>query len=1343
MNELLWWFGQNTLAALLMIPCVTLACRLFRDRPAVQHLLWMVILLKFVTPPIVVWPWSVEELQSLAWTQTTGVQVAAVEPLPVIPGAKVFESYESTEEPLLVPITTMPNLESDTLPAVLPIVTEPIANAAQPRPSIHWGRVASYALISIWFAGATVCLASQLRRLIRFARLIHRGAVAPSHLKSEVTSVAALLRMNSPVSVVVQGFASPFLWCVGAARLAWPESISSHEDVKRSRGIIAHELAHLRRRDHWITWLELGASVLWWWNPLFWYVRRQVRETAEMSCDALAISADPESRHDYAKLLLQFSTQSRSAGVTPVLAMSSGSTRSFERRLRMVLSPNASGNGTWKGTLTMALLAAITLPHWSLAQPGRPDDKGPKPVAEELVAPEVQATPKNENAPRGEVSEPNQLDVRVVDAAADKPTSSVYLTLWRALSPDEPEPVNTDSGLTGFGYYNPVIWDDNANSTRWIRAGSAHPNDGQHGKSTEQFTFRSLQAGKYRITAVPYQPKERTPDPTPYGATKPIEVNGSAPAIVEIKLLSGDAHATVKLIDAETRLPISAAAIRLRDSHGMPIVHGHGSGNFFEWTDNDGTVQFRKLRPGSYSVEVLGKQAQVNSFVEYAPVEEWTSFIASTGNSTTEIAVAPRALSDDEIAIRFPFSVYGRVTDEQGRPLANVEIRAATGIGTLRGGGTVRSNADGNYRLYFGVGVMTQVSEDAPLGVGLQAAHFYADGGKRKVVGQKDGYYSLLMSDRTKEQLLDEIKTEGHVWGRKDTADVIFASQPRQLDFVVSEPTDSAPTAGNSLPANIETLLDWGTPVDGLRGAVMIQTSVQKPELTNRPKVFLVLQNVSDKPLRFCDTQMVKNDDVQVREDNRMLYLRDEEGILSGFSSSGGTDTDVRLQPREVVMIDLFYGEKVKENGLPISAAMVETIVYDPSLTYSVTINLVTAPTGAWSGKLTTPPSRGAALANGSLPKNAAAQQLFRYCIDHARLSGDIPGGTMSLLQAKVQYFIEVNTGDQSGDPYAKMMRPIFARLEKSGDWSQADVATLFDGIAAVTTIPLEATLEAIREHTLQRGMPLPSSLQNANWGAALAGGLRMAWTLEPAADHVHLGSSLKSRVVIYNSGKEPVAFVTRNFHQPTHSAQNSTGSAVKLESTFWTTIGRPEPYRLHPGEYCQVKAPGIGIGPRNSQVDDWANIRPGTWILADEGDEVQFQSGDVWLTGDHNSKVDADWWLKFVTERVDRESPVPASQDERKLILFRVVQDLFGTSPQTTEADAFYGDKSPEALHNLALLLSKRTWLTPVTGSIKSGPTKFKVLPADPNAATRPRIVTTPGRYNVGDELRLEVTRT
>ena len=62
MNTLSWWLAQNTITVALLIPMVALACRLFRNRPAVQHLLWAVVLIKFITPPLAEWPWSVPRL---------------------------------------------------------------------------------------------------------------------------------------------------------------------------------------------------------------------------------------------------------------------------------------------------------------------------------------------------------------------------------------------------------------------------------------------------------------------------------------------------------------------------------------------------------------------------------------------------------------------------------------------------------------------------------------------------------------------------------------------------------------------------------------------------------------------------------------------------------------------------------------------------------------------------------------------------------------------------------------------------------------------------------------------------------------------------------------------------------------------------------------------------------------------------------------------------------------------------------------------------------------------------------------------------------------------------------
>ncbi|MCA9139864.1 MAG: hypothetical protein KDB00_23990, partial [Planctomycetales bacterium] len=547
----------------------------------------------------------------------------------------------------------------------------------------------------------------------------------------------------------------------------------------------------------------------------------------------------------------------------------------------------------------------------------------------------------------------------------------------------------------------------------------------------------------------------------------------------------------------------------------------------------------------------------------------------------------------------------------------------------------------------------------------------------------------------------------------------------------------------SALSPSMQALLDWSAPVDGLRAAVMIQTQNQQQEQTNYPKVLLVLQNVSDKNIRICDTQMKKNDDVRIREDKRTLYLHDKvKGILSGHSSSGGTDTDVELKPNQVVMLDIFHGEVPSDKGFTLSAALVDVLLHNGSMLFSASLNLNTAPPNAWSGKLTTPPTRGAVLAKGPLPNDMKSRELFQVFLDHARHNGDIPGGMIKRLEEKVQYFISINTGDQSGDPYAKKMQRVTTRFEKDGDWTQADVVSLLDEIAAVTTIPMDTTLDTIREETLNRGQLLPSSLKNANWGQALPGGLRMAWILEPVADRYHLGSSLNSRVVIHNSGEEPVAFKIINFQQPKHSATNGSGAAIELESTYWTTRGLPKSYRLHPGEYCEVHAPGIGIGRRNNDQDDWANVRPGTWILANEGDDVVFQAGEILLTGDYNQKVDSDWWLKSLTQRLRMDAPLPANEAERKLILFRAVQDLFGTSPRPNEAESFYADKSPEALENLAKLLSKRSWITPVSGSIKSGVTKFRVLPRDPDAANRPRVASNPGRYNLADTLRLVVTR-
>ena len=161
---------------------------------------------------------------------------------------------------------------------------------------------------------------------------------------------------------------SPFVWFFGRLWLVWPEKLVGLDEISRARGVIAHELAHIRRGDQLLAWIELLAGVFWWWNPLFWFVRNRVRESAELACDAIALSAQSESRRAYAELLIRISSGSGMPTLAPVLGIRAGSTASFERRLSMVFSDRVSGTLPVWGLVAAAAFAIVSLPGLSLAR---------------------------------------------------------------------------------------------------------------------------------------------------------------------------------------------------------------------------------------------------------------------------------------------------------------------------------------------------------------------------------------------------------------------------------------------------------------------------------------------------------------------------------------------------------------------------------------------------------------------------------------------------------------------------------------------------------------------------------------------------------------------------------------------------------------------------------------------------------------------------------------------------------------------------------------------------------------------------------------------------------------
>jgi hypothetical protein len=145
--------------------------------------------------------------------------------------------------------------------------------------------------------------------------------------------------------------------------------------------LLAHELAHLRRRDHWVRRLELLVLGLYWWHPVVWWGRRQLHEAEEQCCDAWVVWALPAAARAYATALLEtvtFLSQSRRA--LPVTASGAGHVRPLKRRLAMILRDPPSRTLTWGGALVVLALAALLLPLWpTWAEPPRTAPPEPEP----------------------------------------------------------------------------------------------------------------------------------------------------------------------------------------------------------------------------------------------------------------------------------------------------------------------------------------------------------------------------------------------------------------------------------------------------------------------------------------------------------------------------------------------------------------------------------------------------------------------------------------------------------------------------------------------------------------------------------------------------------------------------------------------------------------------------------------------------------------------------------------------------------------------------------------------------------------------------------------------------
>ena len=236
----------------------------------------------------------------------------------------------------------------------------------------------------VWVLGIALLALLKLGSVLRFRRRLKLAYPAPEPAARLVAETARQLKLKRlPVTRMLDAAVSPMVWLGRRPMLLLPRELWSQLDDASRRAVVCHELAHLRRLDHWVCWAETLIGWLYWWHPMVWWVRRQLHTEAELSCDAWVTWLMPRARTAYAQALLHtkcFVGKERS--LPPLgFGMARGRAAKFGRRLKMIMTQRSRpGQSVFGLTLVFALAVVgwVAVP----AQSGPPEQAGGRSHAE-------------------------------------------------------------------------------------------------------------------------------------------------------------------------------------------------------------------------------------------------------------------------------------------------------------------------------------------------------------------------------------------------------------------------------------------------------------------------------------------------------------------------------------------------------------------------------------------------------------------------------------------------------------------------------------------------------------------------------------------------------------------------------------------------------------------------------------------------------------------------------------------------------------------------------------------------------------------------------------------------
>lgn len=379
------WMGISILETTLVLAVLSAIWFFLRKRspPQLGYLLFLLIPLRLLIPLEV-------HIPGVSWIGKDAESTATAS----VPQTYFFTGSATVPQPEQFPIAALPESHSSATPD-RNLNQEPSQSASHLTLS-SW-------LLFAWSTGVLV-LAGRfgLAQFRLSAMLRNADEIDLGENSLDLSELCQRIGVGKLRVLETDAIASPSVTGMFRPTILLPKGVLAPLSIEQREWIVLHELAHIRRRDLIVNFLQRIATIVYFPNPAIWLANRAINRLREYACDdvatALSGTSQIESSEAFLSVMKFAAARQQPALLTSAVALgmsrSSSQAACFERMNRLLNADLAQSLKLgWRSLAVLLLSALVALPHLRALEPSQEESKPTATVAQEA---KPSSTPETE-----------------------------------------------------------------------------------------------------------------------------------------------------------------------------------------------------------------------------------------------------------------------------------------------------------------------------------------------------------------------------------------------------------------------------------------------------------------------------------------------------------------------------------------------------------------------------------------------------------------------------------------------------------------------------------------------------------------------------------------------------------------------------------------------------------------------------------------------------------------------------------------------------------------------------------------------------------------------------------